>query len=71
MKIKIIKNGTNTEKEFLNKEELFEFVKKEVADTIFSSDEMEDLKIKVLSTENYNKFAIQDLLDLIDYKLKK
>lgn len=71
MKIIIIKNGTNTQKEFYDKEEFFEFVKSNIESTIFSDSEKENLKARILNTENYNKFAIKDLITLIDYKIKK
>lgn len=70
MKIKLIKNGSGTKKEFKNKLELFVFVQNHIANTIYSKDEQENKKIKILKTNNYNKFNIYELVNMIDYKME-
>lgn len=69
MKIRIKRKDTGTLKEFNNKNELFEFVKKNIADKIYCNNDDEKLKWKILNSSNIKNISIYELIYILrDYK---
>lgn len=69
MKIRIKRKDTGTIKEFNNKNELFEFVKKNIVDRIYCNNNDEKLKWKILNSSNIKNISIYELIYILrDYK---